>query len=114
MVTPTLFDEEATTSLCPTDDSLDPNEGDEDTISFNTNRASFGKYIEDHHATTIDEEHISFLALWLLRCIFCCKSLKVAKTYLTLANQLHEGRDICLSQLILESLYESLGLATKS
>lgn len=40
--------------------------------------------------------------------------MKVAKRYLTLANDLHESRDIFLSQLILESLYESLGLATES
>lgn len=91
MVTSTLFDVEAITSLRPTGDSLDPNEGDEDTISFNTNRASFGKYIEHHHATTIDEERISFLALWLLRCIFGCKSLKVAKhIWLWLTNYMKD------------------------
>lgn len=42
---------------------------------------------------------------------FCCKYLKVANRYLTLANQLHEGYDIYLSQLILGSLYESLEVA---
>lgn len=40
--------------------------------------------------------------------------LEGGQRYLTLANQLHEGRDICLSQLILGSIYESLGLATKT
>lgn len=40
--------------------------------------------------------------------------MNVEKWYLTLTNQLHEGRDILLSQLILGSLYESLGLATEA
>lgn len=79
------------------------------------NCASFNKYIKDYHVTNtaevFDEEHIAFLALWLSRCIFCCKYLKVANRYLTLANQLHEGYDIYLSQLILGSLYESLEVA---
>lgn len=74
-------------------------------------------YIEEYHVTgtteVSDEEHIAFLALWLSRCIFCCESLKVAKIYLTLANQLHECKDIFLSQLILGSFYKSLGLATE-
>lgn len=30
--------------------------------------------------------------------------------FFTLANQMHEGRNICLGKLILGSLYESLGL----
>lgn len=61
-----------------------------------------------------DEEHITFLALWLSRYIFSCKYLKVSKRYLTLANQLHKGRDICLGQLISGPLYESLDLATEN
>lgn len=40
--------------------------------------------------------------------------MKVSKRYLTLDNQLHEGRNIYLSQLILGSLYEYLGLSTKT
>lgn len=110
-MTPTLLDITTITGLRPTSDDFDPNGRDEDTITLNTNRASFRKYIEDHHDIEIDEvcdeEHIAFLDLWLSRCIFFCKSLKVAKRYLTLANQLHEGRDICLSQVMLGSLYES-------
>lgn len=105
MVTPTLFDIAAITGLRPTDDNLEPNGRDEDTINFNTKRASFGKYIKTHQKNNTvevsDKENFTFLALWLLRCIFCCKLLKVDKIYITLANQLHEGHDICLSQLIL-------------
>lgn len=40
--------------------------------------------------------------------------MKLEKRYLTLANQSHEGRDISLRQLILGSLYESLGLTTEA
>lgn len=97
---------------------FDPNEREEDAIEFDLNRSSFGKYIKDYHVTNnpevYDEEHIAFLALWLVRCIFCCKYLKVEKRYLTLANQLHEGHDIFLSQLILWSLYKYLGVATEA
>lgn len=90
MVTLTLFNIKVITGLRPTGDNFDPNENDEDTINFNTKRASFGKYIEDHHVTytneVSDEEHTAFLALWLSRYIFSCKSLKVVKRYLTLDN----------------------------
>lgn len=34
------------------------------------------------------------------------------KKFITLANQIHEGRNICLNKLILGSLYESLGIAS--
>jgi len=46
--------------------------------------------------------------------IFCTRSIQVSKGYKTLAIQLHEGRDICLSKLILGSLYESLNQAVTS
>lgn len=115
MVTPALFDIAAITCLYPTGKNFDPNESDDNAINLNTNCSRFGKYIEDYHVTNTgkvsNEEHITFLALWLSICIFCCKYLKVAKRYLTLANQ---GCDICFSQLTLGSLYESLGLATES
>lgn len=38
----------------------------------------------------------------------------MAKRYLTLTDQLHEGKNVCLSQLILGSLYASLGEAIES
>lgn len=53
-------------------------------------------------------EHITFLDLWLSYSVFYSKSLQVSKKYLTLENQLHAGHDVCLSEMILESLYESL------
>jgi len=40
--------------------------------------------------------------------IFCSRSIQVPKKFKTLAIQLHEGREICLSKLMLGSLYENL------
>lgn len=58
-----------------------------------------------------DVKHIAFLALWLSCCVFCFRSLKVAKKFITISSQLHKGRNLCLSQMILGSLYENLGMA---
>lgn len=69
MVTPTLFDITTITGLRPTNNNFDliEREREENTISFNTNRASFDKYIKDYHVTdnpeVSDEEHIVFLAM---------------------------------------------------
>ena len=40
--------------------------------------------------------------------VFCSRSIQVAKNYRTLAYQLHEGKQVCTSKLILGCLYESL------
>lgn len=118
MLTPTLFDVAAITGLCPDGDDFDPTDLDKDTIDFDDNHVGFNKYITDHHVDdnpeVTMEEYIAFLALWLSKCVFCCKSLKVAKRYLTLANQMHEERNINLGQLILGSLYIALGEATEA
>lgn len=112
MLTPMFFDVAAIIGLLPTSGNFDPNENDEDIIEFDSNHTGFSRYIEDYHVTgtteVTAEERITFLALWFSRCIFCGRSLKVVKRYSTLANQLHEKKDICLSQLILWSLYESI------
>lgn len=83
IITLRLFDVAAIAGLQQTREVFDPNERNEDTINFNADQASFGHYMEDHHNKeghiVSDEKHITFLALWLLRCILCCKSLKVAK-----------------------------------
>lgn len=39
-------------------------------------------------------------------------SLQIAKSYINLEIQIHEGRQISLGKLLLASLYQSLGLAT--
>lgn len=81
MVTHIFFDIAAIIGIRPNNDNFDPNEREEDTISFDTNCASFRKYIEDYHVTdnpkVSDEEHIAFLTLWPMRSMFLCKSLKV-------------------------------------
>lgn len=113
MMTPTLFDIAAITELKPTGETYDPNVMAEDTIFFDTTKVSFTTNITYYHDKSSievsDHENISFLALWLSRCVFCSKSLQVAKKFLTMANQLHVGYNLCLSEMILVSLYESLG-----
>src|SRR3954463_3436150 len=115
MITPTLFDVAAITGLRPTGKNFDPNDMDNDTIGFNDSQVTYTTFIQKHHITTeatvSDEEHIAFLALWLSRCAFCSRSIQVAKRYLCMANQLHAGRKLNLSQLLLGSLYENLSEA---
>jgi len=40
--------------------------------------------------------------------VFCTRSKQVAKGYEVLTHLLHEGKQVCLSKLILGSLYECL------
>ena len=112
MITPTLFDLAAITCLKPTRYTYDPDTNFEDTITFSTSWATYSTHITHYHDKDTDivsdVEHIAFLSLWLSHFVFCSKSLQVTKKYLTLANQLHVGRDVCLREMILESLYESL------
>lgn len=99
MMTPTLFDMAAIVGLKP--------------IGFHVSGAAYSTHIRHYHDTTITEvsdiEHIAFLALWLCRYVFCSRSIQVARMYITIANQLHAGRRLCLSEMILGHLYESLG-----
>lgn len=112
MITPTLFDLADIIGLKPTGHTYNPNIDSEDTITFSTSREAYSTHIVHYHdkdtGTVYDVEHIAFFALWLSHSMFCSKSLQVVKKYLTLANQLHAGHDICLSEMILASLYESL------
>lgn len=68
-------------------------------------------YIFYQHKTDIeyvlDEEHIAFFTLRVSHFIFSSKSLHVA-----MVIQVHEVRNICLSMLIMASLYESPGSST--
>lgn len=57
------------------------------------------------------QKHIAFLNYWISRYFFYTRSVHVAKKYVPLSTQLHEGRKIFLSKFILFGLYESLGLA---
>lgn len=115
MITPTLFNVAAISGLPPIGETFDPYRDCENLIYFNVKNALFSIYISLYHADGeegSDVEHIAFLGLWLSKFFFCCKSLQVAKRFLTLANQLHAGRKVCLSELLLSSLYESLGSAS--
>ena len=117
MLTPTLLDVAGLTGLKPTGQSFDPDSHDSD-ISFDFTRLTYGNFIKDQRITTSvevsDKEHIAFLTYWLSMYIFCSRSIQVPKGFKTLAIQLHEGRDICLSKLILGSLYENLNQAMTS
>lgn len=113
MITPTLFDISVITRLKLTGNTYDPDVESDDPITFSTSRAAYSTHIAHYHdkdtdTTVSDIDHIAFLDLWLSQCVFCSKSLQVAKKYLTLANQLHSGHGVCLSEIILASLYESL------
>lgn len=114
MLTPTLFDVAAIIGLSPLGEVFDPTLSIENTFSFS--RASLQNYIEDHYnkdsVEVSDEEHITFLTLWLSYYVFCLGSLQIAKSYISLAIQIHEGRQVSLSKLLLASLYQALGLAT--
>lgn len=114
MLTPTLFDMTVITGLSPLGETFDLTLSTENTFTFD--RASLQNHIEDHHNKNIvevyDEEHITFLTLWLSYYIFYHGSLQIAKSYISLAIQIHEGRQISLGKLLLASLYQSLGMAT--
>lgn len=90
MVTPTLFDVAAVTGLHPLGEDFDPNYMDNDTIKFGEIKATYTIFTAKHHNKdndeVSDEEYIAFSAVWLSRCIFCSRSLQVAKRYLVMVN----------------------------
>jgi len=117
MLTPTLLDVAGLTGLKPTGQTFDPDSHYSE-ISFDFSRLAYGNFIKDQLVTTnadvSNKEHITFLTYWLSMYIFCSRSIQVPKKFKTLAIQLHEGRDIFLSKLILGSLYENLNQAVTS
>lgn len=114
---PTLLDVSSLLGLKPTGQTFDP-DNHISKFSFDFVRLAYDNFIIDQHVTTsvevTDKEHIAFLTYWLSMYIFCSRSIQVPKGFKTLAIQLHEGRDICLSTLILGSLYENLNQAVSS
>jgi len=111
---PTLLDVVGLTGLKPTGQTFDP-DSHGSKISFDFTRLTYDNFIIDHHVTTSAEvsekEHIVFLTYLLSMYIFCSRSIQVPKGFKTLAIQLHRGKDICLSKLILGSQYENLNQA---
>nr|KYP37167.1 hypothetical protein KK1_041654 [Cajanus cajan] len=51
---------------------------------------------------------------WLSACVFCTPSLQVPKYYYIFAQALHLKKKICLSKLLLASLYSCLDEASES
>lgn len=94
MLTSTLFDVAAITDLYPLRETVNPTLSTENTFMFGW--ANLLNYIKDHHnkdsVEESDEEHIAFLTLCLSYYVFCHESLQIAKSYIALAIQIHEGR----------------------
>lgn len=113
MASPTFFDIIVIAGLRPTRESFDPLRRTKTNHAFNFTRTAYSSFMEDHRGFSdqvTDQEHITFLTLWLSRYVLCARSIQVAKKYVPLATQPHEGRKTFMSRLILMSLYESLGL----
>ncbi|GAU41478.1 hypothetical protein TSUD_239540 [Trifolium subterraneum] len=94
MMTPTFFDVAAITSFPPTGDTYDPTLAGSK-IEPNIRAKSYTRYIEEQNhfkGEVSDEEHVAFLVLWLSQHVFCTRSLQVAKMFLPMAIQLHEGQ----------------------
>lgn len=101
MLMPTLFGVATIAGLQLTGEVFDPFADTDNLIGFNSKQASFTNFINNHfdEATTeaFGKEHVAFLSLWLSHFIFCSSSLQVAKSFITLANQLHAGRNFFLN-----------------
>lgn len=114
MITPTLLDIAAITSLKPTGEVFDCEAVAPIPLRFDvgdSRNPTYNNFI-DHYATSsgpmTTEEHVAFLTLWISRFVFCSRSMQIAKHFALLETQLHQERDITLGQLILASLYKSL------
>ncbi|KAH1240879.1 hypothetical protein GmHk_07G018620 [Glycine max] len=114
MMTPTLLDVAALTGLRPSGETYDPTNSS-DNIKLVYKENTFSKYIAEHKGPVeeevSDEEHVAFLTLWLSHYVFCTKSLQVAKRFIPMALQIHEGQNFGFGRLLLAVLYESLGEA---
>jgi hypothetical protein len=111
MMTPILFDVAAITGLSPIGDTYDPTRAS-DNIAFDSREKTFSKYIQEHNQADEEEvsnvEHVAFLTLWLSHYVFCSKSPQVAKKFIPMAIQIHEGQQFGLGRLILGCLYEAM------
>jgi hypothetical protein len=111
MVTPTLLDVAAITGLRPDGDHFDPTKTG-DKIELNYKENTFSKYIVENQGKEGEEvsheEHVAFLTLWLSHYVFCSKSLQIARMFIPMAQQIHEGRRFGLGRLLLATLYEAM------
>ncbi|MCI41367.1 hypothetical protein A2U01_0062600, partial [Trifolium medium] len=102
MMTPTLLDVAAITGLKPTGGPYDPNNASKN-ISLTITKDAYSKYVAEQQGPEGEEvsdvEHVAFLTLWLSHFIFCSKSLQVAKKFVPMAIQIHEGCQFGLGRL---------------
>nr|KYP61352.1 hypothetical protein KK1_015839 [Cajanus cajan] len=121
-VCPTLLDIAAITGLTPVRDRFYPDVFEEEIsikeLSITWDKKTYLAFINAHvgqSGTPVsNSEHIAFLMYWLSACVFCTPSLQVPKYYYTLAQALHLKKRICLSKLLLASLYTCLDEASES
>nr|KYP33601.1 hypothetical protein KK1_045536 [Cajanus cajan] len=118
----TLLDIAAITGLTPLGDRFYPDVFEEEIsikeLSITWDKKTYLAFINAHvgqPGTPVStSEHIAFLLYWLSTCVFCTPSLQVPKYYYTLAQALHLKKKICLSKLLLASLYTCLDEASES
>nr|KYP75498.1 hypothetical protein KK1_008237 [Cajanus cajan] len=121
-VCPTLLDIAAITGLTPLGDRFHPDVFEEEIsikeLSITWDKKTYLAFINAHvgqPGTPVSPfEHIAFLMYWLSACVFCTPSLQVPKYYFTLAQALHLKKKVCLSKLLLASLYTCLDEASES
>lgn len=87
MITPTLLDVAMLTGLKPNNRLGDLSAADAIPIEFKVGKSgkpTYNNFIDYHAKTTgpvSDEEHVSFLTLWLSRYVFCSRSMQVVKQF---------------------------------
>nr|KYP65767.1 hypothetical protein KK1_012031 [Cajanus cajan] len=121
-VCPTLLDIATITGLPPVRDRFYPDAFKEEIsikeLSIIWDKKTYLAFITAHvgqSGTPVSiSEHIAFLMYWLSACIFYTPSLQVPKYYYILAQALHLKKKICLSKLLLASLYTCLDEASES
>ncbi|MCH82814.1 hypothetical protein A2U01_0003626, partial [Trifolium medium] len=114
MMTPTLLDVASITGLRPLGENYDPTNSSGN-IPFTYKENTFSKYIDENKGKDNEEvsdvEHIAFLTFWLSHYVFCSRSLQIARMFIPMATQIHEGRQFGLGKLLLAALYDSIGNA---
>jgi hypothetical protein len=112
MMTPIFLDVAAITDHMPNGETFDPTKTSKN-IKLVYKENTFSKYIAENLGKEGEEvsdvEHVAFLTPWLSHFVFCSKSLQVAKMFIPMAIQIHEGRDFALGRLLLAVLYEVIG-----
>ena len=112
MISPTLYDMAFLTGLPPTGETYLPDMIPTVSISgIDLSNKTYSAFVKRNMGTgdSVSEgEHVAFLMYWLCAFIFCTKSLQVAMAYQDLAILLHLEKPLCLSKLLLATLYDSL------